>query len=530
MIILIVRLRFLPLINLFFSRIKIRFKKIISSSSITNIIMIDPETTSQIKRAAGVSSSKPKKRKSEENAKRTKKGDGGGDGVVGGGETDAGGSKGTLASSAEEEAATWESLGVCPELTEAVTLMKWSAPTPIQREVLPWALQGRDIIALAETGSGKTGAFAIPIVQQLLDNPQRFFAVVLAPTRELCVQIGEQFQALGSGISLMTATIVGGLDMVTQAMALAKRPHVIVASPGRLVDHLENTKGFHLKSIKFLVMDEADRILSMDFDEALDKILQVVPRERNTYLFSATMTSKVTKLQRASLRKPVKCEVSTKYDTVKTLVQNYLFIPWKYKHTYLASLISHFKHYSVMVFTDTCASSQKLTVMMRHLGFASVCLHGQMNQTQRLGALNHFKAGDKRILICTDVASRGLDIPLVDLVVNCDIPKNSKDYIHRVGRTARAGRSGRAMTMVTQYDVEAFQRVEHFLGHKLDEFKDLKEEAVMANHERVSEAARTTELEMRENETGEGGGRGAKRKLQQLRGKAGHKKGKKRKT
>merc|ERR1719387_509592 len=154
----------------------------------------------------------------------------------------------------------------------------------------------------------------------------------------------------------MTATIVGGLDMVTQAMALAKRPHVIVASPGRLVDHLENTKGFHLKSIKFLVLDEA-----------LDKILQVVPRERNTYLFSATMTSKVTKLQRASLRKPVKCEVSTKYDTVKTLVQNYLFIPWKYKHTYLASLISHFKHYSVMVFTDTCASSQKLTVMMRHL-------------------------------------------------------------------------------------------------------------------------------------------------------------------
>jgi len=334
---------------------------------------------------------------------------------------------------------TFASLGVCEELCQACELIGWKVPTDIQRESIPWALQGRDIIGLAETGSGKTAAFAIPIVQRLLDNPQRFFAVALAPTRELCVQIGEQFEAIGSGIKLQTAVIVGGLDMVTQAMNLAKRPHVVVATPGRLVDHLENTKGFSLKTVKYLVMDEADRLLSMDFDEALDKILETMPNDRNTFLFSATMTSKVSKLQRASLRRPVKVEVSTKHDTVKGLVQNYLFVPYKFKQTYFAAIVAHFQAYSIMVFTDTCLSAQKLSVFLRHLGWASICLHGQMTQSQRLGALGGFKAQEKRILVCTDVASRGLDIPSVDLVMNYDIPKNSKDYIHRVGPRRERG-------------------------------------------------------------------------------------------
>jgi len=398
---------------------------------------------------------------------------------------------------------TFKSLGVCEELCKACELMKWTKPSAIQVETIPWALQGRDIIGLAETGSGKTGAFALPIVQKLLDDPQRFFAVVLSPTRELCVQIGEQFEAIGSGIKLQTSVIVGGLDMVTQAMSLAKRPHVVIASPGRLVDHLENTKGFHLKTVKYMVMDEADRILSMDFDEALDKILQTMPRERNTFLFSATMTSKVSKLQRASLRKPVKVEVSTKHDTVKTLVQNYMFIPFKFKQTYFASVVAHFQHYATIVFVDTCNGAQTLSILLRHLGWKAIALHGKMNQAQRLGALGSFKAREQRIMVCTDVASRGLDIPSVDLVINFDIPKNSKDYIHRVGRTARAGRAGRALTMVTQYDIELFQRIEHFLERKLDEFKEIQDAHARASHERVMEALRTTEHELRTQEAEE---------------------------
>mmetsp|Transcript_86250 Transcript_86250/g.134872 ORF Transcript_86250/g.134872 Transcript_86250/m.134872 type:complete len:484 (+) Transcript_86250:95-1546(+) len=479
--------------------------------------MIDPERTGQSERA--VAPKKLKKKKKQVTSKALAQ-----DGGVAPDKEEEG--EDAVDSVAKPggigETATFASLGVCEELCQACELMKWTAPSGIQKETIPWALQGRDIIGLAETGSGKTGAFALPIVQRLLDNPQRFFAVCLSPTRELCVQIGEQFEAIGSGIKLQTAVIVGGLDMVTQAMALAKRPHVVVATPGRLVDHLENTKGFHLRTIKYLVMDEADRLLSMDFDEALDKILEVVPRERNTFLFSATMTSKVSKLQRASLKRPVKVEVSTKHDTVKTLVQNYMFLPYKFKYTYFAALIAHFQHYASMVFVDTCLNAQKLAIFLRHLGWTSIALHGQMTQAQRLGALSGFKAREKRILVATDVASRGLDIPSVDLVINYDIPKNSKDYIHRVGRTARAGRAGRAVTLVTQYDIDLFQRIEHFLEKKLDQFTELNEATVKASHERILEAMRSTELEVRE-QSEDTTGKAVKRKLKQLQSKGGKK-------
>ena len=245
----------------------------------------------------------------------------------------AGGGKGEPPSTADAvEKPTFKSLGVTDVLCEACAGLKWSYPSKIQAETLPAALAGRDLIGLAETGSGKTGAFAIPILQALLDAPARLFALVLAPTRELAFQISEQFEALGASIGLKCAVVVGGVDMMTQAIALARAPHVIIGTPGRVVDHLQNTKGFSLKAIKYLVLDEADRMLSLDFEEAINTILAALPREgRRTYLFSATMTSKVAKLQRASLVDPVRVEVSEKYSTVSTLVQQYLFVPAKYK-------------------------------------------------------------------------------------------------------------------------------------------------------------------------------------------------------
>lgn len=216
-----------------------------------------------------------------------------------------------------EESSTFESLGVTEVICEAIRAIGWSAPTEIQKGAIPEALQGKDVIGLAETGSGKTGAFAIPILQTLLENPQRLYAVVLAPTRELAFQINEVFEALGAPMQLHCTCIVGGIDMMTQSVALAKRPHIIVATPGRLVDHLQNTKGFSLRGLKYLVLDEADRMLSMDFEEEINQILSVIPRERRTFLFSATMTSKVAKLQKASLIDPVKVEVSNKFQTPK---------------------------------------------------------------------------------------------------------------------------------------------------------------------------------------------------------------------
>lgn len=383
------------------------------------------------------------------------------------------------------------------ELCDACEQLKWTKPSAIQREALPVALQGRDIIGIAETGSGKTGAFALPILQALLEKPQRLFALILTPTRELAYQIGEQFEALGATIGVKCAIIVGGMDMMTQSIVLAKKPHIVIATPGRLVDHLENTKGFSLKTIRYLVMDEADRILNMDFEEEVNKMLGIIPKDRITYLYSATMTQKVQKLQRASLKDPVRVEVSGKYQTVEQLMQSYIFLPSKFKDVYLVYIINELAGNSFIIFCSTCANTQRVSFMLRNLGFTAIPLHGQMTQAKRLGSLNKFKSKTRSILIATDVASRGLDIPHVDVVINFDIPTHSKDYIHRVGRTARAGRAGKSITLVTQYDVELFQRIETLIGKQIPLYKTQDDE-VMHLQERVAEAQRLAKIQMKE--------------------------------
>ncbi|KID66182.1 ATP-dependent rRNA helicase RRP3 [Metarhizium brunneum] len=407
----------------------------------------------------------------------------------------------TLDEAAAEESdtqpKTFKELGIVDSLCEACESLNYKFPTPIQEKSIPVALQDRDIIGLAETGSGKTAAFALPILQALLDKPQPLFGLVLAPTRELAHQIGQAFEALGSSISLRCAVIVGGLDMVPQAVALGKKPHIIVATPGRLVDHLEKTKGFSLRTLKYLVMDEADRLLDMDFGPAIDKLLKFIPRERRTYLFSATLSSKVESLQRASLRDPVRVSVSSnKYQTVSTLLQNLLVVPQKRKDTYLIYLVNEFAGKSTIVFTRTVWETQRLAILLRTLGFGAIPLHGQLSQSSRLGALNKFRSGTRDILVATDVAARGLDISKVDVVLNYDLPQDSKTYIHRVGRTARAGKSGIAISLVTQYDIEIFQRIEAALGKKLDIYPTEKEEVLAFQH-RVEEAQREARIEMK---------------------------------
>ncbi|KAL3945197.1 MAG: hypothetical protein SGBAC_000735 [Bacillariaceae sp.] len=394
---------------------------------------------------------------------------------------------------------SFASLGVCEAICEACDKLGWKNATRIQEKVLPDALKGRDIVGLAETGSGKTGAFCIPVLQTLLENPVRgaVYAVILAPTRELAFQIHQVVEGLGQAMGATSVCVVGGVSQTQQAIALGRNPHVIVATPGRLLDHLTNTKGFNLRKLKYLVLDEADRMLSLDFEQELNELLQVIPEERRTLLFSATMTSKVQKLQRACLKDPIKVEVSTKFQTPKQLLQNYLFIPAKYKDCYLTYLINEFAGQSILVFGATCNNVQRLALMLRNLGFPAICLHGQMSQPKRLGALNKFTSGSRSILICTDVASRGLDIPAVDVVINFDLPGHGKDYIHRVGRTARAGKSGKAVAMVTQYDVEVYQRLEGLLGKKLPEYR-LDEETVLVLLERVNEAQRLATRELKE--------------------------------
>lgn len=343
-----------------------------------------------------------------------------------------------------------------------------------------------------------------------MDKPQPFFGLILAPTRELAYQISQAFDLLGSTIAVRTAVIVGGMDMVPQSIALGKKPHIIVATPGRLLDHLENTKGFSLRNLKYLVMDEADRLLDMDFGPILDKILKVLPRERRTCLFSATMSSKVESLQRASLSNPLRVSVSSnKYQTVSTLLQSYVFIPQKYKDLYLIYLLNEFVGQSAIIFTRTVHETQRLAFLLRALGFGAIPLHGQLSQSARLGALGKFRSRSRDILVATDVAARGLDIPSVDVVLNFDLPTDSKTYIHRVGRTARAGKSGVAISFVTQYDLEIWYRIEGALGKQLDEY-DVQKDEVMVLAERVGEAQRQAITEMK-NYDEKRGSKGAKK-------------------
>ncbi len=250
---------------------------------------------------------------------------------------------------------------------------------------------------------------------------------------------------------------------MSQSVALVTgKPHIIIATPGRLLHHLENTKGFNLQNLRFLVMDEADKLLDMNFEEALDKILEHINQSRSTFLYSATMTNKVSKLQRASLKDPVKIEVSSqKHQTVATLNQKYLFVPDKYKEGYLVYLLNQFLNKSTIVFALTCKTTLKICLMLRNLGFEAIPINGQMSQVKRIQSLSQFKTKSKNILIATEVAARGLDIPEIELIVNYDVPMNPKDYVHRVGRTARAGKAGLAITIVTQYDLEHYLKIEN---------------------------------------------------------------------
>ncbi|KAL5061978.1 hypothetical protein RYX36_023715 [Vicia faba] len=399
-----------------------------------------------------------------------------------------------------KEIKSFKDLGLNDSLVEACEKLGWKNPLKIQVEAIPQALQGKDVIGISQTGSGKTGAFVLPILHALLEAPfslrNNFFACVMSPTRELAFQIAEQFQALGSKIGVKCAVLVGQINMVTQAIEIAKRPHIIVGTPGRVLDHLKNTRGFSLDKLKYLVLDEADRLLDEDFEKTITEFLEFIPRERKTFLFSATMTKKVQKLQKACLRKPVKIEVSSKYSTVDTLKQQYLLVPAKHKDCYLVYILTEMAGSTSMVFAEKCETTWLLALILKNLGLKAISINGHMSQPKRLEALEKFKSRECNILVCSDVASRGLDIPAVDMVINYTIPK-SKVYVHRVGRTARAGRSGVAISLVNQYEVASYMKIEKFIGKKLPEYP-AEEVEVLFLKERVSEAKRSADKEMKE--------------------------------
>nr|XP_027202138.1 probable ATP-dependent RNA helicase DDX47 [Dermatophagoides pteronyssinus] len=392
---------------------------------------------------------------------------------------------------------TFEDLGLHPDLLKIIKKRNWEKPTKIQIKTIPHALKGRDIIGLAVTGSGKTGAFLLPILNSIITNGLfPFFATIISPTRELCVQIADECKKLGCLFHVKVCTIVGGLSQTEQAKEIARKPNFLIATPGRLVDHLQNLNGFNLSTVKYLVLDEADRLLSMDFEQALYEICQACNSDRQTMLFSATMTSKVSKLQKASLVNPIRIKVDEKNQTAHNLHQFIVLVPLDKKFEYLVALMQPRKAYRTIIFCNTCKYATLVSIFLNICGFSSVVLTGNMDQKNRLASLNRFKSSKYNILVSTEVSARGLDLPDVNQVINFDVPTNYKDYIHRVGRTARAGKHGVAFTFVTKNDVVQYKSIEiAIFGDNKEAFPPVYEK-IKDEYELVSNSMNLARLKM----------------------------------
>lgn len=349
---------------------------------------------------------------------------------------------------------TFLDLHLSKPLQKAVQSLEWVSPTPVQSSAIPYILAGRDICASAVTGSGKTAAFLLPVLERLLqagiDNATR--VLILLPTRELAAQCHAVLTTLAKYTNVRAALTVGGLCTDSQQVALRTRPHVIVATPGRLIDHVRNSRGFSLDDIEVLVLDEADRLLDMGFQAEVEEIVRNTPaQKRQTLLFSATMTPGLKGLIKLSLQNPITLAVDPVYDVAATLQQEFVKLKPMFqdsKEALLLSLVTRTYQKRTIVFFRQKVTAHRMKIIFGLAKLSCGELHGNLTQAQRLAALDAFRDAHVDVLLCTDLAARGLDIVGVDTVVNFDMPTDVKEYVHRVGRTARAGRAGRACSLV----------------------------------------------------------------------------------
>ncbi|CAR30045.1 ATP-dependent RNA helicase DBP8 [Lachancea thermotolerans CBS 6340] len=408
-------------------------------------------------------------------------------------------------------------LGISKWLVEALQAMKITQPTAIQKACIPQILQGKDCIGGAKTGSGKTIAFGAPMLTKWSEDPSGMFGVVLTPTRELAMQIAEQFTALGSSMNIRVALVVGGESIVDQAINLQRKPHFIVATPGRMAHHImnsgEDTIG-GLKRAKFLVLDEADILLTDTFSEHLATCISILPpkEKRQTLLFTATVTDQVKALQNAPAAegKPplfsYEVESMDKVAIPSTLKTTYLLVPEQVKEAYLYQILTNatYNESSAIIFVNRTVTAEILRRTLKQLDVRVASLHSQMPQQERTNSLHRFRANAARVLIATDVASRGLDIPTVQLVINYDISSNPDTFIHRAGRTARAGRSGESICFVAPRDVSRIEAIEERINKKMEEFKDVHDTAVIRKAlNKVTVAKRESLMSMEKENFGE---------------------------
>ncbi len=340
---------------------------------------------------------------------------------------------------------TFGNMGIAPKLLDLLEKIGFKSPTPIQQKSIPIGIEGKDIIGIAQTGTGKTLAFGLPMLQRLSQHGGR--GLIIAPTRELAYQIDETLQKFGPALGIRTAVFVGGASMNLQRQMIKRNPRILVATPGRLIDHLKQ-KTITLREVSILVLDEADRMLDMGFSEQINEILRHVPKERQTMLFSATMPADIVTLATKQMKLPLRIEVARQGTTSANVEQEMIVVRAGDKLPVLAKLLGEYRG-SVLVFSRTKHGAKKITKSVQAMGHTSAEIHSNRSLAQRREALDGFKKGKYRVLVATDIAARGIDVTGIELVINFDLPMNAEDYVHRIGRTGRAGMSGRAISLAT---------------------------------------------------------------------------------
>jgi len=363
---------------------------------------------------------------------------------------------------------TFSELGLHTALARGCESLGYTEPTPIQRQAIPVVLSGSDLIGCAETGTGKTAAFLLPLIQRISSTPGAGVrALILAPTRELASQLAASLHTLDPKKRVRSVTIVGGASVGRQLEGLRREAPVVIATPGRLLDHLERGS-LDLSQVEVLVLDEADRMLDMGFWPAIRRVIAELPAERQTLLFSATMSPAIEGLARSTMRQPKLVEVSRRGRAAVTVEQTAHPVAMESKMALLLHLLERERFERVLVFTRTRRGAERLSHILAARGHQVNRIHADRTQPQREAALRGFKAGRHRVLVATDIAARGIDVEAVSHVINYDVPEAPEDYVHRIGRTGRAGNPGRAITLVTPVEELSIGAIERLTGQAIE--------------------------------------------------------------
>ena len=366
---------------------------------------------------------------------------------------------------------SFSNYGFDSKLTEGLEAVGYNTPTPIQEKAIPVILQGKDLIGSAQTGTGKTAAFLLPVIQKITEIPHKhgIVAVVIVPTRELAVQIDRLCQGLAYFTSVNSIPIYGGTDgnvYGREQIALKEGVDIVICTPGRFISHL-NMGSVDLTDLKFLILDEADRMLDMGFYDDIIKILSYIPEKRQTLMFSATMPDNIRKLARKTLRHPVEINLGVSKPIEKIIQQAY-FVDQFQKVSLIRHILTEKEMRSVLVFCSTKQNTKTLAHELKKTGISVAEIHSDLEQKTREDTLGLFRSKQLKVLVATDILSRGIDIDDIDMVINFDVPNDGEDYIHRIGRTARAEADGQSVTLITEKDKRSFSRIEDLLGYKVN--------------------------------------------------------------